>query len=366
MKRDTMIALRACLDAGVPVVLWGPPGTAKTALLVEEGARRGLPVHVVVLSHLEPTEVNGWLQPDVEAGVMRRLPPDWLADACARPVLLVLDELSCAPPAVQAAALRLIQERACGDRALHEGTRLVAAANPAADVGGAWDLTSPMANRLVHLRWQPDFASWAAWLSAHGPGTAEVRGQVVGYLQRAGAEAHLCVPPRDEAGAGGAWPSPRSWTALCAVLSALPARASFDAEALVAGGCVGPGEAVAFLAWRREADLPDPEALLRDPDGWSVPARHDRTYAALSAAVGAVASKLTPRRWEALLRLHRRALEAGVADLAAASAMVPLRWKLAPAPERRQELAKATLPMRDLEPFLPLLKAAGLLPGGAS
>jgi len=359
MDDRTLACVEACLDANVPVILWGAPGTAKTAVLTALCERRGWPLHGVILSHLEPTEVNGWLQPAPAGDVMRRLPPDWLDDACRRGVVVLLDELSGAPPAVQVAALRLLQERRVGDRPLHPETRFVAAANPADATLGAWDLTAAMSNRLVHLQWKPAFKRWASWLADHGPGRADIRAQVVGYLQRAGADAHLCAQPASEAGASGAWPSPRSWTNLCAVLSATRG-VDFEVEAVLASGCVGAGEATAFLAYRREADLPDPEVLLAAPEKWKIPARHDRAYAALSAVVAAVSSHLTPARWLAAVKLHRLVAEAGVADLAADSAMPLFRWKLAQA-ERRAEISKTPLPAADLEVFRPLLQAAGLL-----
>jgi len=46
---------------------------------------------------------------------------------------------------------------------------------------------------------------------------------------------------------------------------ALLADGDADAAYLAAAGLVGEGAAVEYLTWRREADLPDPAAVVADP-----------------------------------------------------------------------------------------------------
>jgi hypothetical protein len=364
MKPTTMATLRTALDANVPVLLWGSPGTAKTAILSQEAIARGLFLHVVNVSHYEPTELNGWLVPDVESGVMRRLPPDWLADACERPCLLLLDEFSTAAPAQQAATLRLLQERHVGGKPLHPETRFALAANPPEQAAGGWDLSAPASNRVLHIDWQPDFETWSRWLMTNGPGDPNTRGLVIGYLHSVGAARHLCAPPDSEAGQSHAWASPRSWTNLCACLSKVPAE-SKDVAYLTCCGCVGEGEAMQFLSWRDQQDLPDPEDLLAEPESWDIPVRQDRTYATLGGVIGAVSNQLTAKRWLAACRIHARVASAGMTDLAAVSAMPLYQMKLGHRPsglKPRPELARASLPTeREMAPFVKMLKLAGVL-----
>src|SRR5204862_102481 len=85
---------------------------------------------------------------------VRFAPPAWarrLAEA-GRGVLF-LDELSTAPPAVQAALLRVVLERAVGDLTLPDQVAVVAAANPPEQAADGWDLSAPLANRFCHLDW---------------------------------------------------------------------------------------------------------------------------------------------------------------------------------------------------------------------
>ena len=71
-------------------------------------------------------------------------------------MLLFLDELSTAPPAVQAALLRVVLERIVGDLTLPTDVAVVAAANPPEQAADGWDLSAPLANRLCHLNWDID------------------------------------------------------------------------------------------------------------------------------------------------------------------------------------------------------------------
>ena len=84
-------------------------------------------------------------------------PPDWAVRLVrAGRGLLFLDELSTAPPAVQAALLRLVLERRVGALRLPPGVRIVAAANPRSSAADGWELSPPLANRFVHLQWTHD------------------------------------------------------------------------------------------------------------------------------------------------------------------------------------------------------------------
>ncbi|MFD0478250.1 AAA family ATPase [Nonomuraea thailandensis] len=147
-----MDALSVAVAANLPVLLWGSPGTGKTSAVLALGERLGLPVEVVVGSIREPSDFAGL--PVLRDGETWFAPPRWASRlASAGRGILFLDELTTAPPAVQAAMLRVVLERAVGDLALPPAVRIVAAANPPEQAADGWDLSAPLANRLVHLDW---------------------------------------------------------------------------------------------------------------------------------------------------------------------------------------------------------------------
>jgi hypothetical protein len=303
----TTEALAVAVAAGAPVLLWGAPGTGKTSLIRALAEAWDLSCEVVVASIHDPTDFSGL--PVVAGGSVSLAPPRWaqrLAETGSG--VLFLDELTTAPPAVQAALLRVVLERTVGDLSLPADVRVVAAANPPDQAADGWDLALPLANRFCHLDWSVGAAAFAAGLTSGWrtpdvptlpPGwTAELpaaRGVLAAFIY---ARPTLLLAVPDNAAAGRAWPSPRSWD-LAARLLAAGRAAGVGAEtvAVLVAGCVGDGPALEFLSYLDGLDLPDPEALLADPATFEVPDRGDRALAVLSAVAAAVSSDPTPARW---------------------------------------------------------------------
>jgi MoxR-like ATPase len=352
-------ALGVAVVAGVPVLLWGSPGTGKTSAVQALGAALGWPIEVVIGSIREPADFAGL--PVVVEGVVEMAPPAWARRLATSGIgLLFLDELTTAPPAVQAAMLRVVLERVVGDLALPLGVRVVAAANPPEQAADGWELAPPLANRLVHLDWTVDAKAVARGLAVGFPKPAAVladeatdaqllaaRAAVGAFLQVR--PALLLQVPSTSAAASRGWPSPRSWETVATLLAACEAaRASEDARAALIVGAVGEGPGFEFLSWLAHADLPDPEAVLADPDSFELPERSDRAFAVLTAVSSVALSKGDPASWAAAWRVVAKA-----SDRAPDVATLVARSLAHGRPEG------AELPLEVLH-LLPILKAAGL------
>ncbi|MCW2608080.1 MAG: family ATPase, partial [Frankiales bacterium] len=336
MSAAVLDALAVAVRADCPVLLWGSPGTGKTSAVLGLAAALGWPVEVVVGSLREPSDFAGL--PVVTGQDVRFAPPGWARRlAGGGPGLLFLDELTTAPPAVQAAMLRVVLERHVGDLALPDTVRVVAAANPPEQAADGWDLSAPMANRLVHLDWTVDASAVAAGLAVGFPAPDAVlarpgatpeqelaaRSVVAAFLSVR--PALVLQVPSSSSDAGRAWPSPRSWETVATLLAGCEASAAGpDVRSLLVRGTVGDGPGLELLSWIGNLDLPDPAAVLADPDAFVLPDRGDRAFAALTAVASYAVVQGDVASWDAAWVVVARAAREAP-DLAVLAARVLAR-----------------------------------------
>ena len=364
MSETVRVALAVAVAARVPVLLWGGAGLGKSSAVREMAEGAGLACETVIASIREPSDFAGLPIVAADGTSVSFAPPGWarrLAEA-GRGVLF-LDEISTAPPAVQAALLRVVLERTVGDLSLPDEVTVVAAANPPEQAADGWDISPPLANRFCHLDWDLQASEWADGVlggfsqppvpvlpaGALEAEVAAARGSVGAFVT---ARSHLLhAHPGSEAAAGRAWPSPRSWDMAARLLAAAKLSGVTDqVTAMLAGGAVGPGAAAEFLSWREDLDLPDPETVLADPRSFRIPSRGDRAYAALAAVTAAVIANNTPARWEAAWQ----AIAAATGEAHSDIAVVAVRSLIAHRPDG------AVPPAEVLTTMTPVLRTAGL------
>jgi hypothetical protein len=262
---------------GVPTLLWGPPGEGKTSF-VESFQRAEFPVVTLIASIHDPTDFSGL--PVYENGRMRFAPPEWsFAFEERQDGILFLDELTTAPPAVQAALLRVVLERRVGMKTLPDRVRIVAAANPPDQVAGGWELTPPLANRFIHLQWQLPGTTLADALQEgfaspqlpaidakeHRHALHSWRIMTAAFLRRDPSLSH--TQPAD---GEYAFASPRTWDyaihlmASCDVLgkAAKPGGKGSAVFYSLLQSSVGSGAAKAFVGYLKNLRLPNPEDVL--------------------------------------------------------------------------------------------------------
>lgn len=246
-----------------PVMLWGPPGVGKSEVVesivtdaIAAGKRAKL--YDMRLSMCEPTDIMGIPYFNSTAGIMSWAPPALLPRASDEQdydlVVLFLDELNGAAPAVQAAAYQLILNRRVGEYVLPKNVAVVAAGNRQTDKGVTYRMPKPLANRFVHFEVKVHFEDWAEWATSNG-----VIPDVVGYLTAKKQDLFRFDPNSPEH----SFPTPRSWTFVSEILK--------DAEGFTEGeltdmiiGTIGQGTALSFAAHRKtSALLPDPTLILK-------------------------------------------------------------------------------------------------------
>ena len=216
--------------------------------------------------------------------------------------VLNIDELSTAPPAVQGAALGLVDERRAGATLLPPRTRVIACQNPPAYASNGFEITPALANRFAHYHWPaPSIASWERYrmgkpdqpkmsLAEAEKLVTEKWAEVwpvsnalfVNFVKR-NPEAYHDQPKPDDERSGKAWPSPRTWDFASWLYTTATILGYDQADALkIAVGAVGDEHYSPLLDWVQFANLPDPEEMLRG--GWTPDVdRLDVTSTALMA-----------------------------------------------------------------------------------
>lgn len=355
-RPDTRLeALTLAVAADLPVLLWGEPGIGKTAALTQLADSLDLPLTTVIASVHEPSDFSGLpiIGDDPAAHGVPMAPPEWAVRlAKAGRGLLFLDELSTAPPAVQAALLRVVLERRIGALRLPPGVRIVAAANPRSSAADGWELSPPLANRFVHLQWTHDHDVVVRGLGGTWPRATlphldpERLPAAVSFARRAVCGLLAARPklvhqmPTTETRRGGAWASPRSWDmALRLIAFATAAGANRDVLSILVRGAVGDGPGFELLTSIDRMDLPDPEVLLADPAAADLPERGDLRQAVLDGVVAAVRQRPDRARWDAAWAVLVKAVETGAPDLVVvpATTLATLRrenWDVPAAIER--------------------------------
>ncbi|MBR19667.1 MAG: ATPase [Euryarchaeota archaeon] len=249
-------SIRRAFKKKRPIFIWGPPGIGKSEIVQQIGNEiKNSKVIDIRLSLWEPTDIKGIPYFDSNSNTMVWAPPAELPDEKMAKkydtIIVFMDELNSAPPAVQAAAYQLILNRRVGTYHLPENVVIVAAGNREADKGVTYRMPAPLANRFVHLELSVDFNDWLQWAADN-----TIHSDVVGYLTFAKKDLYDFDPKSPSR----SFATPRSWSFVSELLE------DDDDENTttdLVSGAVGEGLAVKFMAHRKVASkLPNPIDIL--------------------------------------------------------------------------------------------------------
>ena len=335
---------------GLPGLLWGEPGEAKTSMIEQAFRRYGMPCQVMSPGELGEGAFGVVPVPEgVGDGMRLRMPPmafvDQFDDVGAGGVFA--DELTGAPEQIKPAMLALLRERRLGGHYFGSGVRVIAAANPASIASNGRDLSIPEANRVIHIPWgivEPEDSQKYALegLKRFDPsdpfkelvaGKAEMAsgaklraeeekrvlsmwshtyGQAIALttsFRRAKQDWNHKRPNASSSDATGAWPSSRSWSMAAAAYAGAHIHSlTVEETMVVVAGCIGIPAASEFFKFAENSDLPDPKDVLEGKVNISNSVRLDQLFAILNSCAtmtvttkdAATKARYVDRMWEML------------------------------------------------------------------
>lgn len=266
--------LRIQIQQDIPVLLVGPPGLGKSAIvgqLVEDLSSDDVAYEMIDirLGQMDVPDLRGLPILNGEQTIETR--PHWFPEPGetreivtstgvkkAVPVrhLVFLDEITSAVPVMQAAAYQIVLERQIGQWKLPKGTRILAAGNRLEDKAVVYSMSSALRSRFSILNTKLDVASWDKWAIAN-----EIDERVLAYIRHK-PEMLADYSQIDQQ----SYPCPRTWAMLSDSLGAVPHSTedeTIDTMSILAGSMVGQGAALDFTTYIRTwQELPDVDALL--------------------------------------------------------------------------------------------------------
>jgi MoxR-like ATPase len=241
---EAIETLEALWTLPFSVMLWGPPGVGKSAIVRELANRKGVPLKDVRLSHKVASDIGGLPALDHENKKTTFYLPDFLPDLerDGPEGILFLDELPGADDQTRIASYGLILERQVSNYRLPNGWHIIAAGNRTEDDPVNQEFGSAMNDRMIHLVVEPDYKAWLSWATHHNI-TKEVLAFIHVMPHR------LTSDPASITNGFAIVPSPRSWERVSDVLKVTKGK---RVRELIVAGLIGDGVAQEFFTIAEE------------------------------------------------------------------------------------------------------------------
>ncbi len=329
---------------GLPVLFEGEPGGGKSAVIEAYARRCSMPCEI-----LSPSERGegafGVVPVPTKGGFMTYPRPDWtskmdVSESNPRGMGIVFaDEVTSAPPILQAPVMGLVCRKTIGSYRLGEHVRVIGACNPPDIAANGYDLAAPLANRFGWMKWEnPSVDQHVSYMlgaasganespidptneedrvmSLWGEAFARAVGLETAFLQAQSDFKNKC-PKAGSPKASRAWPSDRTWEyATRAYAAALVHNLSeTDRDELVTG-FIGAEAFEAFATFVENTDLPNVADVLDGKVAFKPhPSRLDKTAAVLNSATALVTPSASHRRKERTEALWKLLAEVGGGSL---------------------------------------------------
>lgn len=293
--------ITAAIKARVVPYLKGSPGTGKSQSVHQIADAYNLLLIDLRLTQCDPTDLAGF--PTIEGRKadyvpMKHFPIE--GDPLPRRAdgtsylgwLLFLDEASSAPPAIQAAAYKLVLDRMVGSHRLHKNVAIVLAGNLETDGAIVHPMSTALQSRLLHLELVVDANEWNEWAVTHG-----IHHHITSFIKFKPGQLYTFSPDHTDC----TYACPRTWEFASRLLGAVD-EASSDLLPLLAG-TLSEGVAREFVTFQRIYErLLTPAQIKANPTGVEVPSEPSILF----ALTGSIAHNMDNANAESMMEFVKR------------------------------------------------------------
>lgn len=278
-------------------MLWGPPGVGKSESLhtiskiVEEKTNKKVVITDVRLLLFNPVDLRGIPVPNDSKELAIWLKPQIFQMDDSKDIvnILMLDEISAAPPSVQAAAYQITLDRKIGEHKLPDNCYIVCAGNRIQDKSVAYKMPKALANRLTHFDIYAELEDWKSWALKVG-----IDSRIIGFLNFKPSYLYQFDSSSDD----NAFPTPRTWVMADNYIKIF---GSLDNAYNCIAGCIGIGVAGEFKRYCKVfSQIPNVEDIFNGKEV-EMPTSPDILYA-LSAAISGRISSATKQQLQNVIK----------------------------------------------------------------
>lgn len=274
-----------CLQAGLVPNLIASPGVGKSDCIRSIAKTNNLKVIDLRLAQMDPTDLNGFPTLNEDRSRSHYAPPSIIPIEGDRIPdgfdgwLLFLDEMNSAPMSVQAAAYKVVLDKAIGEHKIHPNVAIVCAGNKATDKAIVSRLSTAMQSRLIHFQIRVDQPTWINWAIEE-----DIDYRITAFIRFRPDLLHKFDPEHDDV----TFPCPRTWEFM-SMMSHKWETIPLLKVPLMAG-TIGEGPALEFKGFTDIFEtLPTKDDIIMNPTGIAVPTEPSTLFA-ISALLAKVAS----------------------------------------------------------------------------
>ena len=181
LSKDDNGLYRIPFEMQRPLILMGPPGVGKTAIVAQVADNLGINFVSYSITHHtrqsalglpyiadatfkgEDYKVSRYTMSEIIASVY-----DAIESSGVQEGILFLDEINCASETLAPAMLQFLQYKRFGQHVLPEGWIIVSAGNPPEYNKSAREFDSAMMDRMKRIDVEPDVKVWMDYAATHG------------------------------------------------------------------------------------------------------------------------------------------------------------------------------------------------------